>query len=236
MGSAVVNDRPTTSKEATMKTRRTRTIRLALMGSVGLVGTLPLAGCDEAPEADAFRTVQECIAKTGQELSCREAERAAQTLAAESAPAFRSQAACEASFGNCAPAPRPPTTDQVNAGISSGDAVASPATGSWFMPAAAGFLLGRAMGGGAGLPFFQSRQYGAVGFGPGGQRLGVDPNAFANQREREQQARSTGSAGRGSRSYYSTTTRTGSSSVTASPSRTGGFGTTARSSSSSSSS
>jgi uncharacterized protein YgiB involved in biofilm formation len=227
-----------------MNTRRSRTIRLVLMGTVGLVGTLPLASCDSPPEADAFRTAEECISKTGQDLMCREAAQEAQAQAAQSAPAFRSQAACEAAFGNCGPSRALPSRDQADAAAQLGDAppaaAASSGGGNWFVPAAAGFLLGRALGSPP-APFFQSRQHGAVGFGQQGSRLPIDPRAFADPRQREEQQRAFGSSGGGggtsssSRTTYSSArdsrpTRT----YTSSPSRSGGFGTTARSSSSSS--
>jgi uncharacterized protein YgiB involved in biofilm formation len=225
-----------------MSTRRSRTVRLALMGTIGLVGTLPLASCDSAPEADAFRTAEECITKTGQDLMCREAAQEAQAQAAQSAPAFRSAQACEAAFGSCAPARTLPSRDQADAATQMGDT--PPATGSsagsWFVPAAAGFLLGRALGTPP-APFFQSRQYGAVGFGAQGTRLPVDPRAFADPAQREQQQRAFGSSGGGgsasssrSSTYSPARDARPSRAYTSSPSRSGGFGTTARSSGSSS--
>jgi uncharacterized protein YgiB involved in biofilm formation len=226
-----------------MTTRRSRTIRLALMGSIGLVGTLPLASCDSPPEADAFRTAEECISKTGQDLMCREAAREAQAQASTAAPAFRSQQACEAAFGSCAPANALPSRDQADAAIQMGDtppAAAASSTGSWFLPAAAGFLLGRAMGTPP-APYFQHRQYGAVGFGAQGTRLPIDPRAFADPRLREEQQRASGSSGGGgawnssrSSTTYSPARDSRPSRAYSTPSRSGGFGTTARSSSSSS--
>jgi uncharacterized protein YgiB involved in biofilm formation len=215
-----------------MTTRRTRTLRLALMGTIGLVGTLPLAGCDEAPEAQAFRTAEECIAKTGQDLMCREAQQQAQAATSDQAPAFRSQQACEAAFGTCQPARTPPTREQVNAGATAGDAIASPSGGSWFLPAAAGFLLGRAMGTPP-TPYFMRRDGGAVAFA-GGQQQPIDPRWFPDQQQQQRQSSWSSSSGRSGSSYYRSGTSRSGGSVTSSPSRTGGFGSSARSSTSSS--
>lgn len=232
-----------------MSTRRSRSIRLALMGSIGLVGTLP--GCDEAPQADAFASVEECIARTGQDLTCREGFAQSQTQVGATAPAFRSREACEAVFTNCAvpPAGSHVTSDQVNA---ANDAVASTpgappntsastgsSTGSWFMPAAAGFLLGRATSGLGGSPYFMRRDGGAVGFA-GGQAAAIDPRAFAQQQQQQRQSNwsSSGSGSRiSSRGTYTPapSPRSGSAASTGSISRSGGFGSSARASSGSSS-
>jgi uncharacterized protein YgiB involved in biofilm formation len=220
-----------------MSTRRTRTLRLALMGTIGLVGTLPLAGCDEAPEAQAFRTAEECISKTGQDLMCREAEQQAQAAAQQNAPAFRSQQACEAAFGSCAPAPALPSREQADAAAGMGDrpaATTASGAGSWFMPAAAGFLLGRALGGPP-SPYFMRRDGGAVAFA-GGRQQPINPNWFQDPQQQQRQSNWSSRTGSSSSSYYRGTTSRSGGSVTSSPSRTGGFGTTARSSGSSSSS
>lgn len=217
-----------------MPTRRTRTLRLALMGSIGLVGTLPLSGCDEAPEAQAFSTAEECIAKTGQDLMCREA--AAQTQAAntQTAPAFRSQQACEAAFGNCAPAAALPSRDQADAAAAMGDRPAASSGGSWFMPAAAGFLLGRAMSSGP-SPYYMRRDGGAVAFN-GGVQQPLDPRWFPDQQQQQRQSNYSSRSGYSSSSYYRGSSGGSGSSASSSVSRSGGFGSTARSSSSSSSS
>lgn len=215
-----------------MAIRRSRKIRLALMGTVGLVGTLPLAGCDSGPEAQAFRTVQECIDKTGQDQTCREAEAAARAMANEVGPAFRNQAACEAAFGSCAPARALPSREQAEAAVAMGDAPAAappPAgggAGSWFLPAAAGFLMGRALGG-TPTPYYMRRDGGAVAFN-GRQAQPLDPRWLADPQQRERQGSFTSRTGSSSSSYYRGSSRSGSSSVTSSPSRSGGFGSTAR--------
>ena len=218
-----------------MATRRTRTLRLALMGTIGLVGTLPLVGCDEAPEAQAFRTAEECISKTGQDLMCREAAQQAQAANTQQAPAFRSQQACEAAFGNCTPATALPSREQADAAAGMGDRPAASSGGSWFMPAAAGFLLGRAMSSGP-TPYYMRRDGGAVAFAGGAQQP-INPNWFPDQQQQQRQSSYTSRTGSSSSSYYrsGSSGRSGSS-ASSSVSRSGGFGTTARSSSSSSSS
>lgn len=228
-----------------MSTRRSKSIRLALMGSVGLVGTL--AGCEEAPQADAFASVEQCIARTGQDLTCREGFAQSQAQVAATAPAFRSREACEAVFGSCAapPAGARITSDQANA---ANDAVASTpgappntasSTGSWFMPAAAGFLLGRATSGLGGSPYFMRRDGGAVGFA-GGQAAAIDPRAFAERQQQQRQSNwSSSSSGSriSNRGTYAPapSSRGGSAVSTGSISRSGGFGSSARASSGSSS-
>jgi len=218
-----------------MATRRTRTLRLALMGTIGLVGALSLAGRDEAPGAQAFRTAEECISKTGQDLMCREAEQQVQAANTQSAPAFRSQQACEAAFGSCAPATSLPSREQADAATAMGDRPAASSGSSWFMPAAAGFLLGRALSGGP-TPYYMRRDGGAVAFN-GGVQQPINPNWFPDQQQQQRQSSYSSRSGYSSSSYYgsSSSSRSGSS-ASSSVSRSGGFGTTARSSSSSSSS
>jgi uncharacterized protein YgiB involved in biofilm formation len=235
-----------------MTTRRSRSIRLALMGSIGLVGVLP--GCDEAPQADAFTTVEMCIEKTGQDQTCREGFAEAQAQARTTAPAFRTREACEAVFNNCA---APDTTARVNpdqvaagtelsqqAGVATPPAAAS-SGGNWFMPLAAGYLLGRATSGMGGSPYFARRDGGAVGF-QGRQAMPVDPRAFADPALRERQQALYGGGGSSGSSSSRSSTRTTSyyrpapssrsTSVSGSTtSRTGGFGSSARASSGSSS-
>jgi uncharacterized protein YgiB involved in biofilm formation len=237
-----------------MTTRRSKSIRLALMGSIGLVGVLP--GCDEPPQADAFATVEACIQKTGQDQSCREGFAEAQAQAQSTAPAFRTREACEAVFNNCGvpDATARINPDQVAAGselAQQAGAATPPASassgGSWFMPLAAGYLLGRATSGMGGAPYFQRRDGGAVGF-QGRQPMPIDPRAFGDQAQRERQqalyggsgggGSSSSSRGSGSRStsYYqpSPSSRSGSVAGTGT-SRSGGFGSSARASGGSSS-
>ena len=215
--------------------RRSRTVRLALMGTIGLVGTLPMAGCDEAPEAQAFRTAEECIAKTGENQMCNEAAQQAQAAARSSAPAFQSRAACEATFGDCTPAAQPPSREQANAAAAIGDQQAYGSSGgSWFLPAAAGFMMGRMLGT-APSPYFMRRDGGAVAFA-GGVAQPVDPRWFPDQQQQQRQSNWSTRTGYSSSSYYGSSSRSGSSSASSSTSRSGGFGSTARASGSSSSS
>jgi uncharacterized protein YgiB involved in biofilm formation len=104
--------------------KRSRSIELALMGSVPLL----LAGCGHAQNHNAlmYENLQQCIAD-GQvpAVTCEEGyERS--LLAEDQAPHYGTLASCEAEYGDgqC----------RVHAG-----------GGGWFVPMAAGFLIARAL-------------------------------------------------------------------------------------------
>ncbi len=82
--------------------KRSRSIRLALLGTVGLVG---LAGCDDTPvasEGQFFRDASECR-KVLDAASCESQFAAARQEHVKSAPRFTTKEQCEAQFGaaNC---------------------------------------------------------------------------------------------------------------------------------------
>ncbi|WP_370155190.1 DUF1190 domain-containing protein [Ferrovibrio sp.] len=143
--------------------RKSRVIRLALMGTVGLVG---LTGCEEKdPLAgqDVIRDQAECSSKADPD-ACRMALADAREAHLRSAPRFASLTDCEDRFGlgNCG------TPQQVLAGNDAFRA-AQPAagtapqsatpqqtapqeqtaqgSGSLFMPMLMGYMLGRGLGG-----------------------------------------------------------------------------------------
>ena len=136
--------------------KRSRSIELALMGTVPLL----LSGCDQLPEPEQqsallYQDLQQCIAdgKVTADVCQKGYEQALQARSA--APHYGSLAECEAEFGyaQCRPA--------------------SSGSGNWFIPAAAGFLIARALdsshddsrldygwsgyGGWSGQPIYRSR-------------------------------------------------------------------------------
>ncbi|HTV50825.1 MAG TPA: DUF1190 domain-containing protein [Steroidobacteraceae bacterium] len=108
--------------------KRSRSIELALMGSVPLL----LAACDppaaEQQSALLYQNLQQCVS-AGQVSAdvCAKAYADAVQAQVRDAPRFDSRGECEAQFGY----------DQCHSVTSS--------SGHWFMPALAGFLVGRAL-------------------------------------------------------------------------------------------
>jgi len=135
--------------------RKSRVIRLALMGSVGLVG---LGGCDDKdPTAghDVLRDQAQCAAQADPD-ACRMALADARDAHLRTAPRFASLQECEDRFGlgNCGtpdavvadarPAAEQPATNQPAA---TAQAAAPQPQGSVFMPMLMGYMLGRSLGG-----------------------------------------------------------------------------------------
>lgn len=142
--------------------RKSRMIRLALLGSVGLVG---LAACDNNdPLAghDVIRDQKECSSKPDPD-ACRTALADARAQHLQTAPRFTSREDCEAQFGvnNCG------TPNQILTGAPAGandafsgaQAAGDPGQpapsqqqassgGGIFMPMLMGYMMGRALGGG----------------------------------------------------------------------------------------
>lgn len=132
--------------------KRSRTIELALMGAAPLL----FAGCDRTPplSAQLYQNLQQCVreGKVSPEV-CAQAYADAVQAQYRGAPRFDSLAQCEAQFGygQChavtagsgGPAAQgagPP------AGAYSSPGAYSSSGGHWFVPALAGFLVGRALG------------------------------------------------------------------------------------------
>lgn len=133
--------------------RKSRVIRLALLGTVGIVG---LAGCDNNdPLAghDVLRDQAECASKPDPD-GCRTALADARAAHVQTAPRFATREDCETQFGlnNCG------TPTQVLAG-NDAFAATQPADGSTpapqqqasggssFMPLLMGYMIGRSLGG-----------------------------------------------------------------------------------------
>lgn len=101
--------------------KKSRAIRLALLGSAGLT----LAACDEAPPADAqfYSSLQECTARQG-ETACREGLAKSEQEHLAEAPRYSRQEQCEQEFGagNC---------ESHGSGV-----------GSFFLPMMMGYMIG----------------------------------------------------------------------------------------------
>jgi len=103
--------------------RKSRNIRLVLLGSAGLL----LSACDDGPPADAafFADLESCAAVHG-EADCQKAFGQSQQAALEEAPKFQKTEDCEAEFGagNCE--------------------VRQSSAGSFIMPMLMGYMMGSA--------------------------------------------------------------------------------------------
>lgn len=129
--------------------KRSRSIRLALLGTVGLVG---LAGCDDTPvasEGQFFRDASECR-KVLDAATCDSQFAAAQKEHVRTAPKFATKEQCEAQFGaaNCTTAPAPDGAQAQGAttGATTGQQqTAQSGSGSFFMPLMLGYLGGQLM-------------------------------------------------------------------------------------------
>lgn len=132
--------------------KRSRSIRLALLGTVGLVG---LAGCDDTPvasEGQFFRDAGECR-KVLDAATCDSQFAAAQKEHVRTAPKFASKEQCEAQFGaaNCTTAPAPDGAAAQGTGTgtaasgTTGQQTAQSSSGSFFMPLMLGYLGGQLM-------------------------------------------------------------------------------------------
>ena len=131
--------------------KRSRSIRLALLGTAGLFGVV---ACDQADDplksGDFFASAQACEAAHDQK-ECREAYSRAESQHVVTAPKFANREACEAEVGaqNCGQGPGATGQAQSATGQAAGQ-TAHQGGGSWFMPAMMGFMMGRMMGGGYG--------------------------------------------------------------------------------------
>lgn len=145
--------------------RKSRVIRLALLGTVGLVG---LAGCDDTdPLAghDVLRDQKECASRPDPD-GCRIALADARAQHVQTAPRFANREECETQFGlgNCGtPQQILSGNDAFSAAQLAGDAAQTAPTaplsgeqaqqqqassgGGMFMPMLMGYMIGRSLGG-----------------------------------------------------------------------------------------
>ncbi|BBK34605.1 uncharacterized protein YgiB involved in biofilm formation [Stella humosa] len=135
--------------------KRSRSIRLALLGTVGLVG---LAGCDDTPvasEGQFFRDASECR-KVLDAASCESQFAAAKQEHVKSAPKFANKEQCEAQFGvgNCGTpeaiqgptaGATTPATGTPAAGAAAPQQTAQSGGSGFFMPLMLGYLGGQMM-------------------------------------------------------------------------------------------
>lgn len=224
--------------------KRSRRITLVLMGTAGLIS---LAACDETPETpDAvfFKSEAECSA-AGDPTDCRDAFETARKEHWRTAPSFTSRESCEAQFGaqNCVQTNVQPGTAQATPGAAPGaPAATSGATAgmsSWFIPALAGYFIGRTTGGLSAMPYYQTaNRQGFLGGQPcnqPGSPIGANPLG-ACPRPSSWTSSSSSSATHFRSTSSSSYSNWGSSSSASSTSSRGGFGATAAARSSSSSS
>lgn len=161
--------------------KRSKSIRLVLMGSLSAVA---LSACDGSdPVAGQFFQDEAQCAKTNDAGACRQALADARAEHQRTAPAFTSRESCEAQFGkdNCAAAEQKPSPEQVAKGGGTPPAVSS--GGGYFMPMLLGYTMGRMMGGGGmgmGQPVWRdARNTAYVGGRPSGT---VDPASLSRAR------------------------------------------------------
>jgi uncharacterized protein YgiB involved in biofilm formation len=113
---------PSSAKEGSAM-KKTRAIRLVLLGSTGLT----LAACTQKPPSDAtfFSKVEDCIPVKG-EAACRDGFAKSEASWAAEAPRFNQKEQCEAEFGagNC-------ETREARSG-----------SGGFFMPMMMGYMMG----------------------------------------------------------------------------------------------
>lgn len=185
-------------------------IRLALLGTVGLVG---LAGCDDNdPLAghDVLRDQKECSAKPDPD-ACRTALADARAQHVQTAPRFANREECEAQFGvnNCgtptqvlagndafsAATPVDPSQPQTSPQTGEQQAQAQSSSGGIFMPMLMGYMMGRTLGGGFGAqPLYRDPNNTAYS---GGKPLGqLSANRFPDAPKASPLAVSRGGFGR----------------------------------------
>jgi uncharacterized protein YgiB involved in biofilm formation len=136
--------------------RRSRRVATLLVGTATL---LVLTACEEDPAAEArlYSDLEACKVENTPE-ECEKAFDAAKALHARETPRYRSQAECEDLFGQ-GQCEEVSTTGGGVAGQTAPSQTAS--SGSFFMPALMGFMLGRTMSGfgaSAGYPVYSDRQ------------------------------------------------------------------------------
>jgi uncharacterized protein YgiB involved in biofilm formation len=224
--------------------KRSKRITLVLMGTAGLI---TLAACDDAPEVEEakfFKSETEC-ASANDPTDCKDAYETARKEHWRTAPSFTSRESCEAQFGpqNCVQTNVQPGTAQASSGTPQQQQPQQQASGGmgmagWFIPALAGYFIGRTTGGLSAMPYYQDVNNRAFlggqpcqpGAPVGNPALGCPPPSRWS---------STGTSS-GSTYFRSSSStsygRWGSSSASSSSTSRGGFGATASSRSSSSSS
>lgn len=126
--------------------KRSRSIRLVLMGSVGLVALGGCHGSDDQAANTVYQDEAQCAAENDPTM-CGQAFAEARAAHASTAPAYVDLEACESKFGagNCTPAEGTPSADQMAAG--EGTHAAASSGSSFFMPLMMGYMMGNLMNG-----------------------------------------------------------------------------------------
>jgi uncharacterized protein YgiB involved in biofilm formation len=213
--------------------RRSKRVATLLVGTATL---LVLTACDEDPtNAKLYSDLEACKVENTPE-ECDKAFEAAKTFHAQETTRFKSQAECEDLFGQG----RCEQVSTVGGGLAGQSAPGQTAsTGSFFMPALMGFMLGRSFSGlgpSAGYPVYSDRQ-GYVYAGR--QQLGTCyppencPRPMSTGTSSTRTGSTTGFSSSSSRRYAISSAGTGTEAASRAAQR-GGFGTTATRMSSSS--
>lgn len=130
------------------------------------IAAATLMACSSREEVVAYDDIAQCVAENpGRDAQCRTAFETATEKAINSGPKYRTLADCQAEFG--------PENCVVQQG---------PTGQSWFMPAMAGFMLGRALDGGyRSAPLFTSYSRTSPAFG---RWTTVDGNTYGSRARR----------------------------------------------------
>jgi uncharacterized protein YgiB involved in biofilm formation len=171
-----------------------RSRRVSWMTAGGMVMLASMTGCEEAPKAaePSFGSVEQCMLAGNPKADCEAAAEKVTTEHLATAPKYADGRSCEAihGVGNCEPR-------RSSSGI-----------GEVFMPAVAGFLLGRVLsGGGIGAPQPIYRDPRGYTYMPG-QAPWIQPPA---NREDQGRGRTVWSGGAGGTTVNDSVARTGSS-------------------------
>lgn len=117
-----------------------RSKRIATL-TLGGAFVVMLANCgDSTEDMTVYKSVEECIAATGDKPLCEGEMTAARLNHEDSAPRFQDEQSCQQEFDNCT------AVTDVHGGT------------SWFMPAMTGFILGRLIGQSTAQPVFYDRK------------------------------------------------------------------------------
>ncbi len=132
--------------------RRSRLIKLTLLGSMGAITLLSCDQADPLSQAGFVADAKEC-AKTADADQCRQALIDARAAHMTSAPAFATKETCEEKFGaaNCEPQTRVASAggDAGSGGAAGGGESSAFGSGTgMFVPMMMGMMMGRMMGGG----------------------------------------------------------------------------------------
>ncbi len=150
-----------------MRNYAVQRVRVKPLALAIAAATLVACGSNPTEPALVYESVEQCIADNpALDIECRTSFRQAAEQAREAGPKYNSLADCQAEFGaqNCQPAQGPQGQ-------------------SWFMPAMAGFMLGRALDGGGyrSAPLYSSNNPNSPAYG---RWTSVDGRTYGNRSSR----------------------------------------------------